>query len=438
MPRIARLSRFSMLVSIALATVLTACGDRGPDPLEMVSPPPSDACCPPTEVDWPRFRGVRGDGVVPGAGIEPWATAGPEELWRRPLGPGFSSPSIQGDRLYVSANEGDEELLLALEVETGETLWQQPLGPAFQEEYGDGPRSTPTVDDHGVVYALSSRAVLLAVDGGEGQVLWRHDLHRRFDARGYDRGYSSSPWVLGDLVILNLGPGEGHAVVALNRRDGSVLWAAEDGVAAYGSPLAIERDGETLVVSAIGSGLVALDPDDGSRLWHAPWPTRYGLNIAMPVVFDDGRVLLSSGYDQGAVMVRPTGEAVETLWTQRLFRNHFSSSVAHGDLIFGFDNGTLQCLDATSGESRWGDRGFGKGSLLRVGDTLVVLSERGELALVDATDESFRPLARARVLEGKSWTAPVLAGSRLVLRGERELLALRVDRRSEPDASAEI
>lgn len=430
--------------SIAAALLVLACfsgliachsvpdEDSTETPTPMAEVPP--VCCPAQSDDWPQYRGLARDGTSPDADMDPWPADGPEELWRRPIGEGFSSIAVKGDDLYTTALDGSEEVLLCLDAATGEEKWRHALGPAFREEYGNGPRSTPTVDDRGMVYALSSYARLDAVDGRTGKTIWSLDLLKRFGTGDVDRGYSSSPLVEGELVVLNVGPGKGGAVVAIDRTLGKVAWAVEDGGAAYSSPLAATLGGKRQIVTAIGRGVVGLDPADGRRLWEHEWSTRYGLNIAMPLVLSDDRVFLSSGYDQGAVMLQVAstedGWRVTPLWTQRLFRNHFSSSVAHEGVIFGFDNENLKGLDAETGQVLWTQRAYGKGTLIRVGHDLVVLSAAGKLVRIPATAEDPGPVARIDVLSGKCWTAPSMAASRLFLRNGSEMVALAVDGRS--------
>lgn len=416
----------SFLVSTIVLLVAACGGDDSGSPGPLAEAPP--VCCPAAPDDWPQYRGPNRDGAGAAPDIGPWPEDGPAEVWRRPIGAGFASLAVKGDRLFTSAVDQEEETLFCLDAGTGDEVWRLAMGPEFTEEFGDGPRSTPTVDDRGLVYALSSRAVLFAVDSRDGTVIWSRDLHRQFGGSDYDRGYSSSPLVEGELLILNVGPEDDGAVVALERTTGDVVWSSESGRSAYSSPVAVTVDGQRQIVTAIGRGVIGLDPEDGALLWEHEWKTKYGLNIAMPVVLPDDRILLSSGYDQGAVLLEVSQDggrwSAEPSWTQRLFRNHFSTSIYYQDLLFGFDESNLKCLDAETGEPRWASRDFGKGSLVRLGDILMVLSETGEVGLVRATGESFQELARARVLEGKCWTAPAVAGGRLFVRNSSEIVCL--------------
>lgn len=427
---------FPLLVSAALLSVGGCAGDEGSQARPFIDAPP--VCCPAAPDDWPQYRGPARDGSAPQE-IGPWPEDGPREVWRRPIGDGFASLAVKGDRLFTSAVDQQEEVLFCLDAGTGGEVWRLAMGPEFTEEYGNGPRSTPTVDDRGVVYALSSRAVLFAVDSRDGTLIWSRDLYRQFGGRDYDRGYASSPLVEGELVILNVGPKDG-SVVALERTRGDLVWSSQSGAAAFSSPVAVTLDGRRQIVTAVGRGLVALDPQDGSLLWEHEWKTKYGLNIAMPVEVPEGRIFLSSGYDQGAVLLDVAEDGgrwrAEPLWTQRLFRNHFSTSVYRDGLLFGFDDSILKCLDAETGEPRWSSRGYGKGSLVRLGDTLLVLSEDGEVGLVRATGESFQELARAKVLNGRCWTAPAVAAGRLYVRNGSEIVCLDLGATGAPAAGA--
>ncbi len=406
---------------VCLLAVLTTSGCQ-------VSPSEIEACCPAGPDDWPQFRGLARDGIASSSELAgTWEEAGLEELWRLSIGPGFSGISVKGNGLYSQWTENDKEVLYRLDSATGQEIWRRPIDEAFEEEFGDGPRSTPTVDDREVLFALSSKGKLWAVKSIDGEVLWSKDLHRRYGGDGYGRGYASSPLIFGELVILHVGPT--RSVVALNRQNGEEIWAVGEGRSASSSAIVAAIDGKAHVVSTLGEGLVGLDPATGRELWSFPWPTKFGLNIAMPVAVGANRFMISSGYDQGAALVEVTrnapGHRVEVVWENRLFRNHFSTSVVVGDAIYGFDNGILKCLNASSGEVHWMARGYGKGSVVVSQDQLIVLSDDGDLALLRATPERHVELARVEgVLAGKSWTSPTLAEGRLYVRNHSELVAL--------------
>lgn len=382
--------------------------------------------------DWPQWRGPHRDGHSGETGlVEAWPEGGPSVEWRKPIGPGFSGIAVADGRAFTAWAEGGDEVLVALDAATGEEKWRRRLDATFEEEFGNGPRATPTCAGD-VVYAMSSRARLYAVRSATGDELWRRDLFSELvDPRiPYGRGYASSPLVEDELLLLQVGPSPGSAIVALDRRDGSIVWRAHGGRAAFSSPIAATLRGERQIVSATAFGLLGLLPATGEIRWAFRWQTPNDLNIATPVFVEPDRFLLSSGYDTGAVLVGvgKMGEKWGTaaVWTQKHFRNHFNSSVYHEGFLYGFDNAILKSIDAATGEERWKARGFGKGSLIAADGKLIVLGENGHLGLVRASAESYEELARARVLSGKCWTPPGLAQGRLFLRNHEEIVVLRL------------
>ncbi len=423
------------LLLATLTSMLVGCsggtGSSGDSAAPGVESPEETAlaeCCPHAAGDWPQWRGLHRDGhAQAGDLLESWPEEGPPVLWRRAIGSGFSSAVVKGDRLYTAWSDGGREKLFALDAATGEPVWSFDLGEDFEEEFGNGPRSTPLVDSRNVVYMMSSRARLVAVQGQDGTELWSTNLFKQFGTGSYRRGYASSPLAVDDLVVVHAGPRRG-AVVAVHRDSGEVAWAALGGRAESSSPVLATLAGRRQIVSTLGYGLAAVDPSDGTMLWRYPWPTEHRLNIATPVILPGDGVLISAGYDQGAALVRVSESqgqwAVEEAWTQKRFRNHFNTSVYLDGYLYGYDNAILKCIDAQTGEEVWKTRGFGKGSLVVAGDRLVALTEKGELVLVKASSESFEEIARAELLSGKCWTSPTFADGRVYLRSHEELVAV--------------
>ena len=350
-----------------------------------------------------------------------WPEEGPPVLWRREIGPGFSG-IIVGDNWLFTCNGGeDSEYLTSLAPKTGELLWQTPLNTLFEEEYGDGPRATPAYDGTHV-FALGSRGQLHAVEAISGKTIWQRDLYADFGGGGLKRGYASSPLLVGERLFIHIGPKS--AVVCLNKSNGQTRWSKLSGRAGSSSPIAIKINGEQQIISFIGQGVYGLDPKDGRVLWHQEWSTQYGLNIADPLYVEPDRLFVSSGYDKGSGMFQFDSEGkTKELWTYRLFRNHFSSSIVFQGHIYGFDNQLFKCLNAENGEEVWKARGYGKGSMLLVGDLLLVISDKGRLSLMQATTEH-KILAEHQLFKGKAWTAPSFHNGVLYVRNQNELFAI--------------
>jgi outer membrane protein assembly factor BamB len=380
--------------------------------------------------DWPQYRGPRLDGTSEEIGLaRQWPEGGPPTLWRHELGDGYSGISVVDGRLYTLYGRGDDELLVCLDAPTGREIWRLRLDANRRDGQGHGPRATPTV--HGsTVYAVGAQGKLYAVDAATGETLWWTDLVKAFGAGVPSWGVAASPIVVDDLLLQDVGGRSGYSLVAFDRRDGRVVWHAESDKAGYSTPLPVTVAGMRQVLFFTATQLVSVSPTDGRTLWRQPWETSYDVNAAMPVFLPPDRVFISSSYGRGALVLRMTRQgdeiAVSEIWRSRGMKNHFNSSVYLDGHLYGFDDGTLKCLDADTGEETWAQRGFAKGSLLYADGHLVVLSERGLLALVEADPTAYRERARAQVLDGRTWTMPTLADGVLYVRDQDELKALDI------------
>ncbi|HEX5719625.1 MAG TPA: PQQ-binding-like beta-propeller repeat protein [Thermoanaerobaculia bacterium] len=379
--------------------------------------------------DWPQFRGPQQNGVSTEKGLlRSWPESGPKVLWKKPIGSGFSSLTAIGDALYTMAVEGESEMAYRLRESDGEVVWRVPIGPVFPEMFGNGPRSTPMVEGD-VVYMLSATGRLHALKTKDGARLWELDLVKELGSTTPNRGFSQSPLVDGDLLVLEAGGKEGKAVVGLDKKTGKILWSALDGKPGYVTPLAVTIDGvrQYVFVRTIEGDIVSFLPD-GKVYWKHPWKPGA---IASPLFLAPNRIFTSASEDVGAVLLEigkgEDGKAtVREVWNNRLMKNHFSSSVLYEGHIYGFDNASLKCIVAETGEQKWVQRGYGKGSLILADGLLYILGDQGQLVLAEATPAGFQEKGKIKVMEGKTWTAPVLSYGRLYLRDEDEMIVLDV------------
>ena len=385
--------------------------------------------------DWPQWRGPNRDAISVERGLlEEWRDGEPPVLWRIPIGEGFSSVSVSQGRLYTLWDEDESEFLVSLDAANGKELWRQRVDSSFTNRWGNGPRSTPAVDS-GVVYAVSARGKLVAVDAADGRALWGHDLVARYRATIPAYGYASSPLIEADKLLVEAGGDDNRAFIAFDKATGEVVWTSQTDAAAYSSPLAITVDGVRQVVFFSASGLFAVAPEDGRLLWKHRWDsscpaTGIPTNTAQPVFIPPDKIFVSNGYGtltgSAVFQIIRRGEAFATrpLWRSETLRNLLNSSVLQGDHLYGFDIGILKAVDAVTGEERWKARGFERGSLIAAAGRLIVLGEQGNLALVEASPSAYRERGSVQVLQGKSWTAPTLAGGRLFLRNHSEMVSL--------------
>jgi outer membrane protein assembly factor BamB len=374
--------------------------------------------------DWPQFRGPNRDGISPEAAVlKSWPASGPKVLWKAPLGEGYSQVVSAKGRLYAFAQQGEEQVAMAFDGATGKRLWRTRIDREYNDGQGDGPRSTPTVDGE-LVYVLSAHGKLAALRTANGQAAWQHDLRAEYGANPPQWGVSTSPLVEGNLLIVNVGGAGNKSIVAFDKTNGKPVWTSQGDGAGYSAPIAITVRGVRQVIVFTADAILSLSPKDGRLFWRSGWKTDYDVNAATPIFFPPDKLFVSSGYGTGSALLQINRTNVAEVWRSKDMKNQFSSSVLHDGILYGFDNATFKAIDAATGNERWKQRGFGHGSLILAGGHLIVLSDRGKLALVNATPEEYRELGNAQVLDGKCWTAPSLADGRLYVRNEEQLIAL--------------
>lgn len=393
--------------------------------------------------DWPQFGGPNRNGVSPETRLlTRWPESGPPVAWRVKAGKGYSGIAVSEGRAYTQWAEGEgekgNEYVVALDAATGKEVWRFRTDSLYVDPSGngDGPRATPTVDG-GRLFVVSGRGKLHALDKKTGKLLWQHDLAAFAGSvgGGGEGGFCSSPLVEGDRVFVEIGANkarEGNSsFAAFDKTTGKVLWKVENDPSGFSAPIAITVAGVRQILFFSGSGLVALAPENGRVYWRHPWKTQYDVNAALPVPLPGDRLFVSSGYDVGAAVLqlkRSGGKfTVEEVWRNRTMMNVFPSSILHGGHLYGFHKRVLKCLDPKTGEDKWKDDSFDMGSLLLAGGHLIVLTDKGELGLVEATPAGFKPVVRAKVLSGRTITAPALADGRLYLRNNTdEIVCLKI------------
>lgn len=393
--------------------------------------------------DWPQYGGPELNRTTPERIGARFPAAGPKAIWRVPMENGFSSIAVSDGRAFtlVLRNSGGapRETVVAFDAATGKELWSAPLGPVKindgghqgtpDNNGGDGPRSTPSVvGDH--VYVLSAKLVLSCFEAGAGQRVWSKDLIREHAGRNVSWDNAASPLVEGDLVFVG-GGGPGQSLLAFNRLTGAVAWKAHDDRITHATPVAATIHGERQVIFFTQAGLVSVKPQDGSLLWRHSFPYRTS-TAASPVVAGD-IVYCAAGYGVGATAVRIVQEAnrfaARELWFSRgnqPVANHWSTPVYHNGHLYGmfsfkeYGDGPLKCVELATGKVKWEQRGFGAGNAILAGDTVLALSDRGELVTVETSPAAYREISRAKVVAGKCWSTPTVANGRIYVRSTKE------------------
>jgi outer membrane protein assembly factor BamB len=387
--------------------------------------PPEDASLPGA---WPQWRGPHRDGVSMETGLlTRWPKTGPKVVWKVPCGGGYSSLAVAGGKVYTLFQDGDNETVGCWEAATGKVLWKYPYACNYQNDYGSGPRATPTVDGD-YVYTVGATGLFHCLKAATGEKVWGHDLLGEFQAENLRWGVSFSPLIDDDRIFTNPGGPNGNSLAGFDKGDGKLIWKALDDPAGYSSPIISTAAGVRQVVFFTGKHLVSVSPADGKRLWSYPWETSYDCNIATPIARGD-YVFISSGYDKGCALLEISRSTEGSLQAKPVYqhnrmRNHFSSSVLYKDHLFGFDDATLVCMDFRTGKIVWKEKGFHKGSLLVADGRLIILGEKGKLALAEATPDQYREQAAFAVSPRQCWTVPVLADGKLYVRDEQEIVCL--------------
>jgi len=378
----------------------------------------------PGAADFPQFLGPDRNATLPGPELaRDWQAHPPEELWRRPVGQGWSSFAVAGDLAVTQEQHGEEERVVAYDLATGELRWSHSDAERYDNTIaGVGPRATPTIDG-GRVYTLGSLGRLNALDLESGERLWSHDVPEELESPDPQWGRSASPLVTDGLVIVPAG-GDGRLLAAYDAETGELVWTGGDDRVGYASPFVATLDGERQIVLLNQSSVTGHDPETGELLWSYPWSAAQP-NVSQPVPLPGDRLLVSSGYGIGAevLQIRHDGEGVlrpERLWKSPRLKAKFTNVVVHEGYIYGLDDGVLVCLDPRTGQRCWKRGRYGHGQVLLVGDLLLIQAEDGEVVLVEPNPEELHEVARLPALDSKTWNPPSLAGRYLLVRNDRE------------------
>lgn len=393
--------------------------------------------------DFPQFLGPARSNWLPGPQLaRDWKKHPPRQLWKRPVGAGWSAFAAVNGYAVTLEQRGGEEWVLCYAIETGEPIWGHGIEARHETALGGiGPRSTPTIHN-GRVYALGATGVLRCLDGN-GQLVWSDDLRQRYgitaseDEQNVMFGRSASPLIVDTLVVVPGGGFQGKAknLVAFDSETGRLVWEAEcklpSGEAdqiAYSSPALATLAGRRQILIVNESTVSGHDPTSGERLWVYAWPGKSNgaASVSQVVAVDERRVLLTKGYSAGAELLeftsdKPGAFTIDSLWkVPRVLQTKFCNVVLHEGHIFGLSEGILECASLEGGRRRWKSGRYGHGQILGVGDLLLVLSEEGELQLLELNSKKMVHLGSQPALQGKTWNNLCLYGTRLLVRNSEE------------------
>ena len=377
---------------------------------------------------WTEYRGPLRAGKYAEMDLDlNWPPAGPPELWRQQVGGGYASMVVADGLVFTIEQRGNREVVSGYSLSTGHQAWEHSWEARFSERLGgDGPRATPTWSE-GRLYALGASGHLVCLSADSGEVLWQRNILSDAGADNVTWGMAAAPLVVDGIVVTLPGGRGDKSVFAYDKLTGEILWSALDDQAAYVAPQVVDLAGRRQLLVVSGTRVLGASLDDGSLLWSVPWDTSSGINCSQPLVIDEDHVFVSSGYGHGAALLKITETdgafAAEQVWLNRNMKNKFNSSVLDQGVVYGLDEGILAAVDAKTGERLWKQGRFRYGQLLFAQGHLIVVSEEGELALVEAAPDAYRELARFAPLSGKTWNVPAIAGGILLVRNQTELVA---------------
>lgn len=369
--------------------------------------------------DWAQWRGPDRNGISQEKDwLSVWPDQGPKIAWKAKVGLGYSSIVVADGRAYTVGFAGGKDTVFCFDAESGKEVWQH----SYPSELGDkyfqgGTTGTPTFHK-GRLYWLSRWGDLIAFEGASGKVVWSKNIQKETQHPIPTWGFSGAPLVHDHLLILNVG----DAGTAVEKDTGKIAWTSAKKDAGYSTPLPFKEEDQTLVAIGSAKSYLAVDPLTGEEVARVPWVTEYGVNAADPII-SDTHVMLSSGYGKGAALFERANPDTE-VWKNKALRTQLNAAVLFKGHVYGVDGdtsdkGKLKCIDFMTGQEKWSESNFGSGGITIADGKIIALSAAGELMVAPATPDGFKPTARAQVLGGTSWTAPVLANGRVYCRNSR-------------------
>lgn len=373
--------------------------------------------------DFPQFLGPGGRNAIEAIHLSRDWSHPPRQLWRQPIGAGWSSFAVVGNWAVTEEQRGDDELIVCYDVVTGKPVWahDHPHTRFKDSQGGDGPRATPTIF-HGRVYAMGATGILDCLDGATGNILWSRQVLSN-PSRNLTYGKSDSPLIVDDKVIVT-GGSAGPSLLAYGASDGTLIWSSGNESPGYASPILTTLAGVQQIVTVNAQSVCGHEATSGNLLWRFDWPGSMPKNI-QPIPLDDHRLLISGGYGLGTTLLdlKSNGSAISVtqLWNSPRLKPKLTNNVIHGDYVFGFDDpGRMTCIQLSTSKRMWRDGDYGFGQLLGVDDLILIEAETGDVALVEANPQGLHELGRFTALQSRTWSGPTLAGHYLLVRNDVE------------------
>ncbi len=394
-----------------------------------------------TAAAFPQFLGPNRNLIIDDVRLDrDWQNAPPREIWRQPIGAGWSGFSAVNGFAFTMEQRGPQELITCYEVETGKARWSHGIETRHETVMGGvGPRCTPTIHD-GRVYGLGATGVLRCLDGATGELLWSDDILARYgvtpeeDLNAVAWGRAASPLIVDNMVVVPFGgPAAGpfYSLAAYDAESGELRWKGGDVQVSYSSPVLTTLAGTRQIVIVNESTVSGHVPETGDVLWSHPWngSSTASASVSQAVPLPGDRILLSKGYGQGAELIRidatPDSACKATsLWqSTRVLKTKFTNVVALAEHVYGLSDGILECVQLSDGRRLWKDRrraDFEHGQLLCVGDVLLAQAEKGDVVMFQPNPSEYHELGRFTALHDQTWNNLCLYGKYLLVRNAVE------------------
>ena len=384
--------------------------------------------------DWPNWLGPLKNGSSPETGLlTTWPATGPKVLWKHPGGDGYSTIAIAKGRAITQVQHDGAEYVLALDAVKGTKLWETKIAAAYKNQFGDGPRATPTVEGNSInVYSPSG--LLACLDAEKGAVTWSVNLLADFGGKAVTYGLSASPFVEGDLVYAIPG-GKGAGVAAFDKKTGKLAWKTGEDKSAYSSPMSVSVGGQKQIIFFTAKGLLAVTPDKGKELWRIEWITEFDCNICTPLLIGKDLLFVSTGEGNGCALYKLSAAAPEVAWESKgaksVMMNYWANAVEHNGYLYGVSGEfnkriDLNCVDLKTGKLMWSEKSIGKAAVTLADGHLFITTKKGELILVRADPMKYDEKARITMLAEGCRTSPTIADKRLYLRDQKNIYCLDI------------
>lgn len=376
--------------------------------------------------DWPNFLGPNRNGISNETGLDKdWNAKPPRELWRVPMSDdGYAGPAVANGNVFIINHEGDKDIVRALDLKTGKEIWTFAYTDNAKANYGFA-RATPCIDN-GTVYTVSRFGVVHCLDQKTGQTIWSQDMVKEFKGKLPQWQMAVSPLVDGDRLIVCPG-GASAAVVALNKKTGAVVWkGGGSDIPGYATPVVATLNGRKQYLVFTAKNLIGVDAANGNVLWQVGWETKYDINAATPLVVGSNQVFITSNYGHGCAMINVTTNSASIAWENKELSNLFNSPILYRNHIYGI-SGPLACLDPQTGKVLWRGGSFESGGLVIVDGVIIAVDGyQGEVIMAEANPQAYRRLGHIKPLGGQSWTAPIVADGKLIIRNKSALACLEL------------